>query len=76
MQKLEIIDPPNQLVAVLDDPLLQKFLHLRASKVDSNRIDSWLIAFFEDQLQNPDAAESSIVEMLKAILKYTQYTKV
>ncbi|KAF8851133.1 Mis6-domain-containing protein [Acephala macrosclerotiorum] len=75
VQKLEKIDPPNQLVAVLDDPLLQKFLHLRSSEVDSNRIDGWLIAFFEDQLQNPDASDSSIVEMLKAILNYTRYTK-
>ncbi|CZR60000.1 related to Mis6 domain protein [Phialocephala subalpina] len=75
VQKLEKIDPPNQLVAVLDDPLLQKFLHLRSSDVDSSRIDGWLIAFFEDQLQNPDAGEGNTIEMLEAILNYTRYTK-
>ncbi|KAE8447373.1 hypothetical protein EG329_010787 [Mollisiaceae sp. DMI_Dod_QoI] len=75
VQKLEKIDPPNQLVAVLDDPLLQKFLQLRSSDVDSSRIDSWLLAFFEDQLQNLDAGESVILEMLQALLSYTRCTK-
>lgn len=36
----------------------------------------WLIAFFEDQLQNSAENESAILEMLQAILNYTRYTKV
>ncbi|KUJ11771.1 Mis6-domain-containing protein [Mollisia scopiformis] len=75
VQKFEKIDPPNQLVAVISDPLLQKFLHLRSSEVDSSRIDSWLLAFFEDQLQNSGTEKDGILEMLDAILKYARYTK-
>ncbi|KAH8683370.1 Mis6-domain-containing protein [Tricladium varicosporioides] len=75
IQRLEKIEPPNQLVAVLGDPLLQKFLQLRSSEVYTKRVDSWLLTFFEDQLQmtGPD---NKILEMLEAVLGYTRYTKI
>lgn len=73
--KLEKIEPPNQLVAVIDDPLLQKYLQLRSSNTDWKRIESWLLMFFEDQLGD-SSGEGKIFEMLAAILRYTQYTKV
>jgi centromere protein I len=76
IQKLEVIELPNQFVAVLKDPLLQKFLQLRHSEVDSSRIDSWLLAFFEDQLQSPDVGNGNILGMMDSILAYTRYTKV
>jgi len=76
VQKLEKIEPPNQLVAVIGDPLFQKFLQLRSSEVYSKRVNSWLIAFFEDQLQNSDRAENKVLEMLEATRAYTHYTKV
>lgn len=76
IQKLEKIELPNQLVAVIGDPLLQKFLQLRSSEIDTSRIDSWLLAFFEDQLQNSSSGQEGILEMLDAILKYARCTKV
>jgi len=76
VRKLEKIEPPNQLVAVIQDPLLQKFLQLRSSDVYVKRVDSWLLAFFEDQLEASDSSETKILQMLKSILGYTQYTKV
>jgi centromere protein I len=76
VQKLEKIEPPNQLVAVIGDSLLQKFLQLRSSESSSRRVDAWLLAFFEDQLEVPESAESKILEMLEAVLIYTRYTKV
>jgi centromere protein I len=76
VQKLEKIEPPNQLVAVIGDPLLQKFLQLRSSDEYSHRVDRWLMAFFEDQLQIAEHAESKILEMLDVIREYAQYTKV
>jgi len=74
--KLEKIEPPNQLVAVIGDPLLQKFLQLRSSEASSKRIDDWLLAFFEDQLERQHSAELMILEMLNVVLEYTRYTKV
>ncbi|KAL2067965.1 hypothetical protein VTL71DRAFT_16063 [Oculimacula yallundae] len=76
IQKLEKIQPPNQLVAVIDDPLLQKFLQLRSSENYSKRIDNWLMAFFEDQLQSSNAGDRPVLEMLQSVLGYTRYTKV
>lgn len=76
VRRLEKIEPPNQLVAVIQDPLLQKLLQLRSSDVYAKRVDSWLMAFFEDQLETSDASETKILQMLKSIHGYTQYTKV
>lgn len=76
IQKLEKIELPNQLVAAIHDPLLQKFLHLRSSEVTQQRIDYWLLAFFEDQLENGRTSETQIPDMLEVILRYTRLTKV
>lgn len=76
VRKLEKIEPPNQLVAVIGDPLLQKFLQLRSSESSSKRVDGWLLAFFEDQLESPESAGSRILGMLEAVLGYTRYCKV
>ncbi|PBP17696.1 hypothetical protein BUE80_DR011629 [Diplocarpon rosae] len=76
VQKLERIEPPNQLVAVINDPLLQKFLQLRFSDNNSRRIDSWLLAFFDDQLQTPETGERLVLEMLSAVLGYTRHAKI
>ncbi|KAG4027718.1 hypothetical protein MFRU_027g00110 [Monilinia fructicola] len=76
IQKLEKIELPNQLVAAIHDPLLQKFLHLRSSEVTQQRIDYWLLAFFEDQLENGRTSETQIPDMLEVILRYTRLTKI
>jgi centromere protein I len=66
---------PNQLVASLTDPLLQRFLQLKPSTSAAERVDQWLLAFFEDQLEFAES-EQSILEMLEVILAYTNHTKV
>lgn len=76
IRRLEKIELPNQLVATIEHPLLQKFLQLKSTDVTLNRIDNWLLAFFEDQLQNPGSPETLILPMLAAIRDYTHYTKV
>ena len=73
---LEKIEPPNQMVAMIKDPLLQKFLILRPSQESLRRVDQWLFAYFEDRLENMDEFEDGILQMLKDILEYTRYTKV
>lgn len=75
IQKLEKIQPPNQLVAVINDPLLQKFLQLRSSESNTRRVDSWLMAFFEDHLQSSHADERQILDILESMLAYTRHTK-
>jgi centromere protein I len=70
------MEPPNQLVAVIGDPLLQRLLQLRPSDVYEKRIDNWLYAFFEDQLHNPEPSEVKILEMLQAIHRYASTTRV
>jgi centromere protein I len=76
VRKLEKIEPPNQLVAAINDTLLQKYLLLRSSDTDSQRIDSWLFALFEDQLEDSTSSEGKIFETLEAVLGYTEYNKV
>ncbi|KAI9049486.1 hypothetical protein LZ554_006517 [Drepanopeziza brunnea f. sp. 'monogermtubi'] len=74
VQKLEKIEPPNQLVAVLKDPLLQKFMQLKSTDVYSRRVDSWLLAFFDDHLRT-DLGGKEITAMLDTVLNYTCQTK-
>jgi centromere protein I len=76
IRRLEKIELPNQLVAVIGDPLLQKFLQLKSSDSTSRRIDNWLLDFFEDQLENSDSSEALILQMLVAVRDYTRYMKV
>jgi hypothetical protein len=67
---------PNQLIAVIGDPLLQKYLQLKSSVITDMRLNHWLLDFFEEQLEDPDAAEAVILQMLEAIRDYTRYAKV
>jgi centromere protein I len=75
INKLEKIQLPNQLVAAIGDPLLQKLLLLNPEPSTFQRIDLWLLAFFEQQLENL-GSEKAIIEMLEAIRVYTSHTKV
>jgi centromere protein I len=76
VQHLERIELPNQLVAVIGDPLLQKFLRLKYSETTWQRIDNWLSAFFEDQLETSHSTTGNILDMLQGIREYARYTKV
>jgi centromere protein I len=77
VQKLEKIEMPNQLVAVIGDPLLQHLLQLKSNKVIVRRIDNWLTAFFEDQLESgAQTGSTPLLDMLTAIRDYTSFTKV
>ncbi|KAI9683106.1 MAG: hypothetical protein M1829_005897 [Trizodia sp. TS-e1964] len=78
VQKLESIDLPNQLVSALGDSLLQHFLLLRPSAAADMRIDSWLSAYFEDELlafQEERAGRNSLTDVLQKCLSYIKFTK-
>ncbi|KFY67817.1 hypothetical protein V496_01400 [Pseudogymnoascus sp. VKM F-4515 (FW-2607)] len=72
---LEKIELPNQLVAVMGDPLLQKLLQLKSTDAVRQRVDNWLMAFFEDQLEGDGSSEAALLDMLASILEYTRFTK-
>jgi centromere protein I len=76
IQKLEKIELPNQLVAVIGDPLLQHLLQLKSNDVILRRIDNWLTAFFEDQLEGGAHSGRTLLDMLAAIEEYASFTKV
>lgn len=60
----------------MGDPLLQKLLQLKSSDIILRRLDNWLLAFFEEQLEISGYSETKVLAMLSAVRDYTQYTKV
>ncbi|KAM0492124.1 hypothetical protein ACHAP8_010121 [Fusarium lateritium] len=71
IDKLEL---PNQLVAVLADPLLQKLLVLRPSSESDQRIANWLNSALQD-VQDGDADEATFFEILDIFRDYVVSTK-
>lgn len=79
VERLDSIEPPGQLVSLLIDPLLQKYVNLNPNLITTTRLHTWLAACLEDlyegeRMHNGDAQYLS--EMLGGLLKYAQYTKV
>ncbi|KAH7117647.1 Mis6-domain-containing protein [Dendryphion nanum] len=78
IEKLERIEPPGQLISVLNDPLLQKYVALRSSQTTSDRIDLWLSAYLEeeyDAAKRGSPGSSTLLELLQGLCRQTQYTK-
>ncbi|KAL2023816.1 hypothetical protein VTK56DRAFT_1083 [Thermocarpiscus australiensis] len=74
VKNLEKIQLPTQLVAVLADPLLQKFLLLRPDAEASSRISNWLMACLGD-VASGDADSNLFLDMLEVIHDYAVSTK-
>ncbi len=72
MDKLEL---PNQLVAVLADPLLQKLLLLRPSTESYQRVANWLNSVLQDVIDG-DADEATLWEVLEVVRDFVVQTKV
>lgn len=71
---LEKIELPDHLVAVLVDPLMQKFMMLRPDK-DLKRASAWMDIQIAEIL-NGDADEEVITNTLTVIHEYARSTKV
>lgn len=71
MDKLEL---PNQLVAVLADPLLQKLLILRPSAESNQRIANWLSSVLQD-IADGDADYATLWEVLEVVREFVTSTK-
>lgn len=71
---LEKVELPDHLVAVLVDPLLQKFMMLRPD-LDLKRASAWMNVQLAEILSG-DADDRAIEETLRIILEYARTTKV
>lgn len=74
VDRLEKIELPNQLVAVLHDPLLQKLLMLRPDADAHQRAVNWLMSYAQD-LDNGHS-EISTAELFDRFRSYVTATKV
>ncbi|GKU01728.1 unnamed protein product [Fusarium langsethiae] len=75
VKSIEKLELPNQLVAVLADPLLQKLIVLRPSSESDQRISNWLNSALQD-VQDGDADEATFFEILDIFRDYVVSTKV
>lgn len=75
VDKMDKLELPNQLVAVLADPLLQKLLLLRPSAESFLRVANWLNAALQDVLDG-DADDATLWEMMEVVRDFVVQTKV
>ena len=79
VEKLDQIEPPSQLIAALDDPLLRIYVVTKQDEAAWRRLDSWLTLFLDSKLQAEAHGQGStedLRDVLTKLLKYTKYTKV
>ncbi|KND93965.1 Centromere protein I [Tolypocladium ophioglossoides CBS 100239] len=74
VRHLDRLELPNQLVAVLADPLLQKLLLLRPAAEAHRRVANWLGAVLRDVLHG-DADEGALWEVLEVVRDFVVRTK-
>ncbi|ATY65075.1 Mis6 domain-containing [Cordyceps militaris] len=70
VEKIDKLELPNQLVAVLADPLLQKLLLLRPSAESFLRVANWLTSALQD-VRDGDADEATLWEIMEVALPST-----
>ena len=75
MKNLENIQLPNQLVAVLADPLLQKLLLLMPEEDAFRRIQNWVLNILQD-IKSGEADASTISEVLGLLYEYVVVVQV
>lgn len=74
VKKLEKIELPNQLVAVLGDPLLQKFLLLKPDADANQRVNNWLSSYAYEMMSGD--SDANTMHILSTLRDYASATKV
>jgi centromere protein I len=79
VQKLDTLELPNQLAAVLEDTLLQQLVALKPTEMAQERIENWLAASLYDTMKTlsstaPGAAARTS-KLLEQIAGYTKATR-
>ncbi|KAI1437490.1 Mis6-domain-containing protein [Xylaria sp. CBS 124048] len=73
VKNLEKIELPNQLIAILSDPLLQKLLLLRPQTQAHLRVSRWLNSYAQDMMSGD--SEVPLVGILATLKSYVTATK-
>lgn len=77
VDNLEKLELPNQLVAVLADPLLQKLLLLRPDATADARISNWLESSIADAADDAQADDgSALLDLLELVHDHAEQTQV
>lgn len=81
VDRIDMIELPNQIISTLGDGMAQKYLHLIQSEVADHRLDQWLKSFLQDRLEhiqeeNEDDEPELLSYVLEFVEKYAAYTKV
>ncbi len=74
VQNLDKIELPNQLVACLVDPLLQKLMQLRPDESNYQRASAWVASFSQDVLDG-EVDDAHLRDMLEIIRDYAAHMK-
>ncbi|KAF9771481.1 hypothetical protein IL306_010897 [Fusarium sp. DS 682] len=74
VKNIDKLELPNQLVAVLADPLLQKLMLVRPSSESEQRVANWLNGVLQD-VHDGDADETTFFDMLDILRDYVDSTK-
>ncbi|KAJ4856227.1 mis6 domain-containing protein [Trichoderma breve] len=74
VQNMDRIELPNQLVAVLADPLLQKLLLLRPNAEAYQRVANWLSSVLQNVIDG-DADEATLWEVLDVVKEFVVQSK-
>ncbi|KAL7797572.1 Mis6 domain-containing protein [Trichoderma ceciliae] len=74
VQNMDRIELPNQLVAVLADPLLQKLLILRPNAEAYQRVANWLSSVLQN-ITDGDADEATLWEVLGVVKEFVVQSK-
>lgn len=75
VQNIDRIELPNQLVAVLADPMLQKLLLLRPNAEAYQRVANWLNSVLQSVIDG-DADEAVLWEVLDVVKEFVVQSKV
>ncbi|KAJ5622937.1 Centromere protein Cenp-I [Penicillium lividum] len=80
VDKIDMIELPNQIISTLGDGMAQKYLHLVQSEVADHRLDEWLKNFLQDKLlhiqeENSDDEPDTLSYVLDFVEGYATYTK-
>ncbi|KKA27851.1 hypothetical protein TD95_003234 [Thielaviopsis punctulata] len=74
VQILEKIEFPDQLVAVVSDPLLQKLMQLRPDQTSFRRVSNWIGSMIQDIEDYPNDI-SIVTDMMSVLYDYVSKTK-
>ncbi|KAJ6024257.1 Centromere protein Cenp-I [Penicillium herquei] len=79
VDKIDMIELPNQIISALGDGMAQKYLHLVQSEVADHRLNEWLRNFLQDKLEQIQAEDGDDPDVLSYVLgfveAYAAYTK-